>query len=80
MADGPIKQAGDITRSIIDSLGANPFVLGSVVLNLGLMGLLYWQGVIGERERTLQIELLYKNRTEVGQLLLRCRDGSIPQP
>lgn len=77
---GPIGEAGATARTIVDRLGSNPFILASVVLNLGLMGLLYWQGVIGERERTRELELLYKNRTEVGQLLLKCRDGSDPVP
>lgn len=80
MAEGPIGEAGETARSLIDRLGAQPVILASVVVNLGLMGLLYWQAVIAERERGRELELLYKNRTEVGQLLLKCKDGSTPEP
>ena len=77
---GPIGEAGATARTLVDKLGQNPFILASVVVNIGLMGLLYWQAVIAEHERKLSLELLYKNRTEVGQLLLKCRDGSLPEP
>lgn len=76
----PIGEAGETARSLIDKLSASPVVLALVVINLALCGLLYWQAVIGERERGKELELLYKNRTEVGQLLLQCKDGSVPQP
>lgn len=78
--EGPIGEAGETARSVVSALGAQPFILASVVINLSLIALLYWQAVIAERERRAELELLYKNRTEVGELLLRCKDGSIPQP
>lgn len=78
--EGPIGEAGETARSLIDKLGTQPFILASVVLNLSLVGLLVWQAVIAERERRESLALLYKNRTEVGELLLKCKDGSAPQP
>lgn len=69
---GPIGEAGATARTLVTALGANPYVLASVVINLGLIGLLYWQGVIGERERTVERTLLYQNRSETAQLLSRC--------
>lgn len=57
---------------MIEGLGANPYVLASVVINLGLMGLLYWQGMIAQRERSEERQLLYQNRSETAQLLSRC--------
>lgn len=77
---GPVGEAGETARTLIDRLSTSPLVLGLVVVNLALCGLLYWQAVIGERERGRELDLLYKNRTEVGQLLLQCKDGSVPQP
>lgn len=77
MADGPIEEVGQTTRSLISGLATNPFILASVVVNMSLIGLLYWNGVIAERERRTELELLYKNRTEVGELLLKCqKDGA----
>jgi hypothetical protein len=69
---GVIGEAGDTARSVIGLLGSNPFVLASVVVNLGLVGLLYWSATIAERERSEERKLLYENRQFVGDLLSRC--------
>ncbi|HEX3520784.1 MAG TPA: hypothetical protein VHT52_01700 [Stellaceae bacterium] len=54
-------------------MSSNPLVLALVVIDLATLGLLYWQGTLAESERRTSLELLYKNRTEVGQLLTKCR-------
>jgi hypothetical protein len=54
-------------------LSSNPIVLALVVIDLATLGLLYWQGTLGESERRRSLELLYQNRTEVGQLLTKCK-------
>lgn len=69
---GPIGEAGATARTLVTALGASPLVLALVVINLSTIALLYWQAVIAERERHQSLELLYKNRSEVGELLLRC--------
>lgn len=69
---GPIGEAGATARSLIGALGTNPYVLASVVLNLGLIGLLYWEAGVAERERSEERKLLYENRTFVGKLLAEC--------
>jgi hypothetical protein len=77
---GPIGEVGATARTLIGALGGNPYVLASVVINLGLMGLLYWQGTIAERERGEERRLLYQNRSEVGQLLVSCGAARSPRP
>lgn len=69
---GPIGEVGATARTLVTSLGANPYVLASVVLNLALCGLLYWYGLTAERERSEERKLLYQNRSETAQLLSRC--------
>lgn len=71
---GPIGEAGATARSLINGLSSNPLVLALVVIEIATLGLLYWQGALGEGERRRSLELLYQNRSEVGQLLSRC-DG-----
>jgi hypothetical protein len=65
---------------LIGALGSNPYVLASVVINFGLMGLLYWSATIAERERGEERRLLYQNRSEVSQLLVSCGAARLPRP
>lgn len=58
--------------SLIDALRSQPLALALVVMNLGLLGFLYYGGVVAAQQRQQELELLYRNRTEVGQLLANC--------
>ena len=72
MSNGPVHEAGETARSIVDVFRSNPLVLALILMNLALLGLLYWNAVSGERERTQSLSMLYENRRIVGQLLHDC--------
>jgi hypothetical protein len=61
-------------------LKGQPLVLALVVMNLGLLGFLYYSGVIAHDERNSQMQLMYENRSEMAKLLAQCgaRDGAQP--
>jgi hypothetical protein len=59
---------GQTARNFIDALKDQPLVLALVTMNIGLLVLQYF----AFQERHLEMELLYRNRTEVGQLLKDC--------
>jgi len=80
MANGPVAEAGQTARSLIDAFRGQPLSLALVVMNLALLGLLYWSAVVAERERTLSLKLLYENRTFVGNLLARCSGAPNQNP
>jgi len=67
-----MHEAGETTRSIVDVFRSQPLVLALVLMNLALLGLLYWSSIAAERERTRGLELLYDNRKTVGELLRNC--------
>lgn len=71
---GPAQVAG----SFIDAMKGNPLALALCVMNLGLLGFLYYAGVAAHSERKQETELLYENRKYVGDLLARCT--LLPQP
>ena len=71
MAD-PIHEAGETARTTLDIFRREPIVLALILMNMALLGLLYWNGVAQERERTRSLELLYENRKYVGDILARC--------
>ena len=72
MTNGPVHEAGETARSIIDVFRANPLVLALILMNAALLALLYLSSVSGERERSKSLELLYDNRTMVSKMLHYC--------
>ena len=71
---------GNTTRGIVETFRGNPLALGLVLANLGLLGFLYYSGVVAHNERQRETELLYENRKYVGDLLQRCQTFSPKQP
>jgi len=67
---------GQAASSFIEALKGQPLSLALVVMNLGLLGYLYYEGVKAHEERQAEMKLLYENRREVGQLLANCVPAS----
>lgn len=59
-------------RGIVDALKSQPLVLSLVIMNLGLLGYLYYTGVVAHNERREQTEMMYENRSEMAKLLAEC--------
>ena len=66
------EQVAKAANSIVEGLKTQPLCLSLVLLNLGLLGYLYYQGVTDNGERKHETDLLYKNRRETAVLLARC--------
>jgi hypothetical protein len=65
----------EVTRaasSFIDALKGQPLSLALVVMNLLLLGYLYYEGVNAHDERKAEMSMLYENRKFVGELLANC--------
>jgi len=69
MTNGPTQLAG----SIIDSLKAQPLSLALVVMNLGLLGYLYYTGAQAANFREKELTLGYEQRANVAMLLAECQ-------
>ena len=74
-----MHEAGETARSALNIFAREPIVLALVVMNLALLGLLYWGGVSAEHERTKGIELLYENRKYVADILSKCYPAPPPK-
>ena len=68
----PIHEAGETARSAITVFQQQPFMLAMVLINLMLIGFLYYQGVNTNQERHRELELLYENRKLVADYLYKC--------
>lgn len=73
---GPAQVAG----GIVDALKGQPLSLALVVMNLCLLGYLYYEGVQAHGERQRETELLYENRRQMADLLYRCTPTDAPRP
>ena len=69
---GPVNNGVRAVGSIIDALKSQPLSLALVVMNIGLLGFLYYSGVVAHNERQLEMKLLYENRSEMAKLLYQC--------
>jgi hypothetical protein len=67
-----VHEAGETARTLIDRLGGNPLALAMVVMNLLLVGYLYYEGVNTNTQRSEELKLLYANRKDVAELLFKC--------
>jgi hypothetical protein len=72
---------GGAANSFMDAMKAQPLSLALVVMNLGLLGYLYYAGAQAHNERQEEMKLLYENRREMAQLLYLCTPsgGTAPQ-
>ena len=68
MPNGPTQIAG----SVVEALKSQPLSLALVIMNIGLLGYLYYEGVQGHQARTRELELMYENQRAMQQLLYQC--------
>ena len=73
MPNGPIHEAGETARTALGVFGSQPIVLALILMNAALLGLLYWDHAVSEKERSKSLELLYDNRKFMGDLLFKCQ-------
>lgn len=66
------EQIAKVAGTVVDSLKTQPLCLSLVLINAGLIGFLYYQGMSNNSERKSEFDMLYRNRREVSVLLARC--------
>jgi len=58
---------------IVSALKHQPLVLALVVMNLALLGFLYYLGVSAHNERSEQAKIMSESRADLAELLTSCR-------
>jgi hypothetical protein len=59
--------------STVNVFKQQPLIFALVVMNLALLGLLYYLGAAASNERGEQAKLLYQNHSDMAELLTKCR-------
>jgi len=70
--NGPIHEAGETARSAINIFTQAPLVLALILMNVALLGILYYVLSQVYERRAKDQELIYQEQKEVQQLLLNC--------
>lgn len=63
-----------VVAATVGALKQQPLVLALVIMNLALLGFLYYTGIIAHNERSEQAKTLSENRNAIAELLTTCRD------
>ena len=74
MNPGPIEETGKVATGVIDALKSSPALLGIIVLNGLIFGMLYF---VAKENRSRQHELtqlLLENQIKMQEMLVHCRD------
>lgn len=66
-------EAGEAAKGFIDAMKDQPLSLALVVMNIALIGYLYYEGVTLNKQRSEELVLMYQNRRETSVLLARCK-------
>jgi len=69
MNPGAIEEG---TKGFFAALKDQPLSLALVVMNLCLLGYLYYAGIVAHDERKTEMQLLYQNRESMAKLLYEC--------
>ena len=69
---GSIEEGARAAHTFMDIMRSQPLSLALVVMNICLLGFLYYTSSTAARERHDEMALLYENRKFVGQLLAEC--------
>lgn len=67
-----LEEGGKAINSVIDAMKSQPLSLALVIMNVGLLGFLYYNGIVQAKERHHEMDLLYQNRSEMAKLLAAC--------
>ncbi len=72
MNPGPIHDAGKAASSFMEAMKSQPVMLGLVVMNLAMVGMLYVVIRFAQDQRRNEFEMIFAQQKEVQQLLSQC--------
>lgn len=69
-----------VATSVVESLKSQPLSLAMVLMNLGLLGFLYYSAVAARSARQEEMKLEYEQRAEVRADVAKLLDECRPTP
>lgn len=76
-----LEEGARTARTFMEVMKEQPLSLALVIMNLALIGFLYYEHANLNSERKGELDLLYQNRQEVAILLAQCHwPEGVPLP
>lgn len=69
---GITEEGGKAVSGIIESLKSNPLVLSLVLMNLGLVGLLYVIAGKSAETRQREFQIIFENQKQMMEVIAKC--------
>jgi hypothetical protein len=69
---GPVEEGAHALSGVVDALKTSPALLGSILINLALAGLLYYLALGAAASREKIIAQVFENGKVVQELLSKC--------
>lgn len=72
MNPGPAEEIGRVAGSVVESLKGQPLSLALVVMNIGLMLILWYVAHTLSAARQHELELMLSEQKDIRELLAKC--------
>jgi hypothetical protein len=69
---GPAEEAAKVASGFMTAMSANPVMLGMVIVNLAMIGMLWFVLRFAQEARKTEFELIFASQKEVRDILARC--------
>ena len=69
---GPAEEAAKVASGFMTAMSSNPVMLGLVVMNLAMVGMLWFVIKVAQDMRKSEFEMIFAQQKEVQQILTRC--------
>jgi hypothetical protein len=69
---GPLDEAGKAASGFMEAMKSQPVMLGLVVMNLAMVGMLYATLRYGQEQRKTEFQMIFQQQSEVQKLLSAC--------
>ena len=70
--NGPVEEAGKLAGGVVEALKTQPLGLIMLIVNVLLIGLLFYVAVVSSRTREREVNLIYQAQQRVQDLLAHC--------
>jgi hypothetical protein len=67
-----VGEVSKTASAFMESMKSQPLALALVVMNIGLLGLLYYVVKTADATRQREVALIYEQQNRVSELLARC--------
>lgn len=75
---GPVEEGAKVAGGFIDSFKTQPLSLALVIMNLALIGMMYYILVAVKETRATDTANIYRSQGEILQLMAKCREEHQP--